>query len=40
MWAHGKAIYYMSIILTICPNVDNLDLEKRQHWFAEKKGQL
>ena len=36
MWAHGRLIFHISIKLTICANI-KLDLEKRQHWFAEKK---
>jgi hypothetical protein len=36
MWAHGMAIYCIWINLTNT----RLDLEKRQHWFAEKKRKL
>jgi hypothetical protein len=36
MWAHGMLMCCISENLTICANTD-LDLEKRQHWFAEKK---
>ena len=39
MWAHGMLMYCMSTNLTIYANA-NLDLEKRQHWLAEKKKKL
>lgn len=33
MWAHGMQICYIYIIYTN----SHPDLEKRQHWFAEKR---
>jgi hypothetical protein len=36
MWAHGMSLYCMRTNLTICAK-PKLDLEKRQHWFGEKK---